>query len=40
MRVQMPCSKEVSVCDQQPLEVYLLTEIKSVGSFYSCGLTA
>jgi hypothetical protein len=40
MRVQMPNSKEVYVSGQQPLEVYLLTEIKPVGSFYSRYLAA
>jgi len=40
MRIQMPYRKEIYVGGQQPLEVYLLTEINSVGLFYSCDLTA
>jgi hypothetical protein len=31
MRVQMPYNEEVCVGGQQPLEVYLLTEIKPFG---------
>jgi hypothetical protein len=40
MRVQIPYNKEVYVGGQQPLEVYLLTEIKPVGLFYSRDLAA
>jgi len=40
MRVQIPYNKEVYVCWQQPLEVYLLTEIQRDGLFYSRDLAA